>query len=82
MSTRTSSTTLSPRRRSIWQFVGQCNDLGYSPSLEEIGEACGGINKSTTWEHVRCLERDGWIQRRGRFQARALLAVNPNGPSA
>ena len=55
---------LTRRQAEVLEFARDFDRrTGYSPTLEEIGEALG-VNRVTAFEHVRALEEKGWIRTR------------------
>lgn len=38
---------------------------GYPPSVREIGKAMGWSSSSTTWSHLKAMERAGLLEQRG-----------------
>jgi repressor LexA len=56
--------TLTTRQRAILDFIEQnMRDLGYPPSVREIGEAVGLTSPSTVHNHLNRLQRLGYLRR-------------------
>ena len=59
------STQLTIKQRAIYDFVVECVRLkGFPPSLTEIAAAFGLASASGVADHLRALERKGFIRRR------------------
>jgi repressor LexA len=46
-------------------IVAHVKELGYTPSLREIGRRVGMTSASSVYAHVNKLEAAGWIERCG-----------------
>jgi repressor LexA len=69
------SSDLSPRQRSILEFIARFQDEhGYPPSVREIGAALSLSSSSTVQAHLDNLIRKGYLRRSG-SKARALEPV-------
>ena len=56
--------TLTTRQRAILDFIEKnMRDLGYPPSVREIGEAVGLTSPSTVHNHLNRLQRLGYLRR-------------------
>jgi repressor LexA len=57
-------TELTGKRREILDFIAaQLRELGYPPSVREIGEAVGLTSSSTVHAHLTTLQRQGYLRR-------------------
>lgn len=55
---------LTDRQRSILEFISdQMRDLGYPPSVREIGAHVGLTSPSTVHTHLATLQREGYLRR-------------------
>lgn len=67
---------LSPRQRDVLEFVLAWNDQhGISPSFREIGDNLGIRSTNGVSDHVRALERKGYLERVGDPGAARSLRV-------
>lgn len=67
---------LSPRQREVMEFIIAWNDQsGISPSFREIGDHLGIRSTNGVSDHVRALERKGYIERVGGQGAARSLRV-------
>ena len=58
------TTMLTGKRREILEFIAQQQrDLGYPPSVREIGEAVGLTSSSTVHAHLATLQKLGYLRR-------------------
>ena len=58
------SEPLTPRQQQILDFIEhRTNELGYPPSVREIGEAVGLASPSTVHSHLANLQRLGYLRR-------------------
>ena len=59
------TTTLTKRQRAIYDYIVECiHSEGIPPSLTEIAEAFQLASASGVADHLRALERKGYIRRR------------------
>jgi hypothetical protein len=66
---------LTPRQLDIALFIhGYQKAKGMSPTITEIGQGLGGVNKVTVFEHLGVMEAKGAI-RRNKHKARSLELV-------
>lgn len=64
---------LAPRQRAILEFIAASIDqYGVAPSYREIGDGLGIKSTNGVADHVKALERKGYIERLGRGRARSL----------
>ena len=75
---------LTDRQREVLSFIGRCiDDNDVPPSLQEIGQAIGGISPTAALAHVVALEKKGYL-RRTPHERRGLEIVRtesvPNQP--
>jgi len=55
---------LTERQQAILEFIsGQMRDLGYPPSVREIGAHVGLTSPSTVHSHLATLQREGYLRR-------------------
>ena len=68
--------SLTPRQRQVLDVI---RDLirakGYSPTYQEIGDAMGGLSKTSVFEHVNALVEKGFVERGDPHQARNIKIV-------
>ena len=70
---------LTPRQRDVFRFITSCIDeRGYAPTLREIGESLGIRSTNGVHEHLRALEKKGYLTREG-TKARTLRPANRRG---
>ncbi|HJL43164.1 MAG TPA: transcriptional repressor LexA [Myxococcales bacterium LLY-WYZ-16_1] len=74
---------LTPRQRQILDFITRrIDDQGYPPTIREIGEEMGIRSTNGVNDHLKALERKGFLRREG-LKSRALrpvdMAVNWDG---
>lgn len=71
---------LPQRQRDTLEFIaGYIADHGYAPTVNEI---CDGIGVSSTngvSDHIRALERKGYLVKGPKGQARSLKLTTPTG---
>lgn len=69
---------LTDRQREVLDFIARFIDQNdVPPSLQEIGQALGGISPTAALAHVVALERKGYL-RRNPHEARSLEIVRPD----
>ena len=75
---------LTPRQREILNFItASINERGYPPTLREIGEHFGIRSTNGVNDHLKALEKKGYLRRED-LKSRAMRPVNmppPNRPS-
>ena len=73
---------LTDRQREILEFITRrIQEQGYPPTIREIGEQMGIRSTNGVNDHLKALERKGFLQREG-LKSRALRPVgNDNGAS-
>lgn len=50
-------------REQIYQYISNyINDMGYSPTVREIGKAVGLKSSSSVYKHLTLLENEGRIE--------------------
>src|SRR5438105_8487163 len=55
---------LTARQRQVLDYIGRCiEERDVPPSLQEIGQALGGISSTAALAHVVALERKGYLRR-------------------
>src|SRR4029077_17310465 len=55
---------LTDRQRDVLAFIARCiDDNDVPPSLQEIGQAMGGISPTAALAHVAALEKKGYLRR-------------------
>jgi len=74
---------LTDRQRQALDFISQClRERGYPPTLREIGRHMGIRSTNGVNDHLKALERKGYLVREG-LKSRALRPVDaPGGPAA
>src|SRR5713226_3746305 len=71
---------LTPRQRRIYDFLSSAiREKGYAPSIPEIGQRFKITSTRGVFDHLKALERKGYIKRVGK---RAIEIVSPSGRSA
>src|SRR3954465_15211250 len=71
---------LTDRQREILEFITQSiRDRGYPPTLREIGLHFGIKSTNGVNDHLRALEKKGYLQRED-LESRALRPVGARGP--
>ena len=73
------NTELTPRQQNILDFVHEFQQQhGYPPSIREIGEFFGIRSTNGVSDHLRALERKGFLSRNGHL-SRSLQVVREDG---
>jgi repressor LexA len=73
---------LTKRQEQTLDFIRQSiEDRGYPPTLREIGEHMGIRSTNGVNDHLRALERKGYLRRED-MKSRALKLVEDNAPAA
>jgi repressor LexA len=71
---------LTSRQKSVYEFVSSAiREKGYAPSIPEIGKRFKITSTRGVFDHLKALERKGYIKRIGK---RAIEIVNQSGRSA
>ncbi len=71
---------LTPRQKRIYDFLsGSIRDKGYAPSIPEIGQRFKITSTRGVFDHLKALERKGYIKRVGK---RAIEIISESGRSA
>src|SRR6266545_6415961 len=71
---------LTARQKRIYDFItGAIRDNGYAPSIPEIGKTFKITSTRGVFDHLKALERKGYIKRVGK---RAIEIVSQSGRSA
>jgi len=71
---------LTRRQKEVLDFIEVCiAESGYPPTLREIGEYLGIKSTNGVNDHLKALEKKGYIVR-GSMKSRALRLVNLSGP--
>lgn len=61
------------RQLAILRFIARETDVdGFPPTIREIGKELGITSTNGVNDHLRALERKGFIERRPRMRARGL----------
>lgn len=72
--------SMTPKQYAVYEFiVCHRNALGYSPSFQEIADHFGYRSLATVHEHLKSLERKGWIES---WEPRAARSLEPTLPVA
>ena len=72
---RTRSDKLTPRQAEILGFIiGHIEKIGYPPTIAEIGKEFGILSTNGSDDHLRALERKGYIRRKP-HTARAIVVL-------
>lgn len=67
---------LTPRQRQVFEQIKTgIKENGYAPTYQEVGDAMGGLSKTSVYEHVECLIEKGFLARGSPNQARNLRIV-------
>src|SRR5690242_21434896 len=73
---------LTARQREALDFITYCLDeRGYPPTLREIGEHMGIRSTNGVNDHLKALEKKGYLERED-LKSRALRPVDPTAPSS
>ncbi len=73
---------LTERQRQALDFISQClRERGYPPTLREIGRHMGIRSTNGVNDHLKALERKGYLVREG-LKSRALRPVDASGGPA
>jgi len=68
--------SLTPRQREVLNFiVSYTNDRGYPPSLREIGRKMGIASTNGVTDHLRALQRKGWLKV-AQYRSRAIALTD------
>ena len=68
---------LTKRQNQIWNFISVfCEEQGYPPTLREIGEHFGIRSTNGVNDHLKALEKKGYLRRED-LKSRALRPVRP-----
>jgi len=71
---------LTTRQKSIYEFLSiTIREKGYAPSIPEIGQRFKINSTRGVFDHLKALERKGYIKRVGK---RAIEIISPSGRSA
>ena len=71
---------LTPRQKRIYDFLScSIRDKGYAPSIPEIGQRFKITSTRGVFDHLKALERKGYIKRVGK---RAIEIISESGRSA
>ena len=63
---------LTPRQREVFDFIEKfIAEVGYSPTIREIGKAFG-FSEKAAFDHVNALVRKGMIERREDYVPRSI----------
>ena len=72
---------LTDRQRQVLHFIGESiRSRGYPPTLREIGERMGIRSTNGVNDHLKALEKKGYLQRQD-LKSRALRVIDPEMPS-
>ncbi len=73
----TSREPLTDRQRQVLHFIGESiRSRGYPPTLREIGERMGIRSTNGVNDHLKALEKKGYLQRQD-LKSRALRVIDP-----
>jgi repressor LexA len=73
------ATQITRRQQQVLDFITKCiNDRGYPPSMREIGEHMGIKSTNGVNDHLKALERKGYLVR-DFMKSRALRPVSTSG---
>ena len=68
---------LTKRQREILRFIaGHLERYGFPPTIGEIGESFGFSSPNAAFQHVRAIEKKGYLTREANF-ARAIRLTKP-----
>jgi repressor LexA len=82
MSTPPANDELSPRQRDVLDFIAtMLEQRGIPPTYREIGDALGIASTNGVADHVKALERKGFIAKEGGGAARGLRLTEKAGPT-
>ncbi|MFQ5853436.1 MAG: transcriptional repressor LexA [Candidatus Binatia bacterium] len=71
---------LTPRQKRIYDFLStKIREKGYAPSIPEIGQRFKITSTRGVFDHLKALEKKGYIRRIGK---RAIEILSPKGRSA
>ena len=71
---------LTDRQRAVLEFIGcQIEDCGYPPTLREIGNHLGIKSTNGVNDHLRALERKGYLTREDMKSRTLRLVRHPDG---
>ena len=71
---------LTDRQRQVLSFIGESiRSRGYPPTLREIGERMGIRSTNGVNDHLKALEKKGYLQRQD-LKSRALRVLDPDEP--
>src|SRR5713226_3130202 len=71
---------LTPKQERIYEFLSvSIREKGYAPSIPEIGQRFDITSTRGVFDHLKALERKGYIKRVGK---RAIEIVSQSGRSA
>ena len=74
--------SLTPRQAEILQYIRQYSDeVGYAPTLQEIGARFGLSSVATVHKHVSQLVLKGYLRRERPNASRDLTVVDGDGPT-
>lgn len=72
---------LTDRQRQVLSFIGESiRSRGYPPTLREIGERMGIRSTNGVNDHLKALEKKGYLQRQD-LKSRALRVLEPDEPT-
>jgi repressor LexA len=72
---------LTDRQRQVLHFIGESiRSRGYPPTLREIGEQMGIRSTNGVNDHLKALEKKGYLQRQD-LKSRALRVIDPEEPT-
>ncbi len=73
---------LTDRQKQVLEFIGRSIERrGYPPTLREIGEHMGIRSTNGVNDHLKALEKKGYLERED-LKSRALRPVDPSGGGA
>ena len=71
---------LTSRQREVIAFIREHQaEHGYAPTIREIGEAMGIRSTNGVNDHLKALERKGWIRREALLSRSIQVVARPSG---
>lgn len=71
------------RRQEVLDFIGEHLNLsGVAPSTREIQAACGFASQTSVVQHLKALQKAGWLRVLGKARGLVLTAKSPSAPRA
>jgi repressor LexA len=74
---------LTPRQHRILTYIrDHTREVGYPPTVREIGEHTGLASTASVHRHLLRLEEKGLLRRRAAGRSRAVVLTRPTAPEA